>query len=68
MAELRALERAGWPKQDELDQKQARLAGLIGELEQEAQTKAPEQTLVPAQAAAAAAAPAVRGPGMQLAT
>ena len=67
MAELRALERAGWPKQDELDEKQARLAALIGELEQEAQkaeTKAPEQAAVPAQAAAAAAAPAVRGPGM----
>ena len=33
--ELRSLERAGWPKQDELNEKQARLAGLIGELEQE---------------------------------
>ncbi len=67
VTELRALESAGWPKQDELNEKHARLAGLIGELEQEAQTaeaKAPEQAAVPAQSTAAAAAPAVRGPGM----
>ncbi|PII84759.1 hypothetical protein BMH32_13350 [Leucobacter sp. OLJS4] len=45
VTELRALEQAGWPKQDELNEKQARLAALIGELEQEAQMA---ETKVPA--------------------
>lgn len=50
VAELRELETEQWPRKEELAQKQARLTGIIHELELEA-APAPADTEAPAAAA-----------------